>query len=150
MSARYGWAWYGAGLWARSRTGTEHLSLGPGSCQNTILRQTNAKCYQHSDDCQGCKRRYMNIAFMIIKSIWAATWQNQQNECAPSEDSDQPGHPHYIVSNSMSIATWRNSIVNIKRNVKGRDHQTFFSIAIESRYCQMFIAWLFIQNIPVT
>ena len=23
--------------------------------------------------------------------IWAATWQNQQNECAPSEDSDQPG-----------------------------------------------------------
>ena len=26
-------------------------------------------------------------------SIWAATWQNQQNECTPSEDSDQPGHP---------------------------------------------------------
>ena len=24
---------------------------------------------------------------------WAATWQNQQNECAPSKDSDQPGHP---------------------------------------------------------
>ena len=22
---------------------------------------------------------------------WAATWQNKQNECAPSEDSDQPG-----------------------------------------------------------
>ena len=26
-------------------------------------------------------------------SIWAASWQNQQNDCAPSEDSDQPGHP---------------------------------------------------------
>ena len=25
-------------------------------------------------------------------AIWAATWQNQHNECAPSEDSDQPGH----------------------------------------------------------
>ena len=25
-------------------------------------------------------------------NIWAAMWQNQQNECAPSEDSDQPGH----------------------------------------------------------
>ena len=25
-------------------------------------------------------------------TIWAATWQNQQSECAPSEDSDQPGH----------------------------------------------------------
>ena len=23
---------------------------------------------------------------------WAATWQNQQNDCAPSKDSDQPGH----------------------------------------------------------
>ena len=28
-----------------------------------------------------------------INRIWAATWQNQQNACAPSEDSDQPGHP---------------------------------------------------------
>ena len=25
-------------------------------------------------------------------TIWATTWQNQQSECAPSEDSDQPGH----------------------------------------------------------
>ena len=24
--------------------------------------------------------------------IWGASWQNQQSECAPSEDSDQPGH----------------------------------------------------------
>ena len=23
-------------------------------------------------------------------NTWAMTWQNQQNECAPSEDSDQP------------------------------------------------------------
>ena len=29
---------------------------------------------------------------------WAATWQNQQNECAPSEDSDQHGHlPSLII-----------------------------------------------------
>ena len=27
------------------------------------------------------------------KQNWAASWQNQQNDCAPSEDSDQPGHP---------------------------------------------------------
>ena len=26
------------------------------------------------------------------KNVWAATWQNQQNGCASSEDSDQPGH----------------------------------------------------------
>ena len=30
-------------------------------------------------------------------SIWAATWQNQQNECAPSEHSDQPGHPPSLI-----------------------------------------------------
>ena len=28
---------------------------------------------------------------------WAASWQNQQNECAPSEDSDQPGHPPSLI-----------------------------------------------------
>ena len=30
--------------------------------------------------------------------IWAATWQNQQNECAPNEDSDLPGHPPSLIS----------------------------------------------------
>ena len=25
-----------------------------------------------------------------VHTIWAATWQNQQSECAPSKDSDQP------------------------------------------------------------
>ena len=30
-------------------------------------------------------------------NIWAATWQNQQNDCAPSEDSDQPGHPPSLI-----------------------------------------------------
>ena len=31
----------------------------------------------------------LSAPFGNIK-IWAATWQNQQNECVPSEDSDQP------------------------------------------------------------
>ena len=26
-----------------------------------------------------------------VDMIWAATWQNQQSDCAPSENSDQPG-----------------------------------------------------------
>ena len=29
--------------------------------------------------------------------IWAISWQNQQSECAPSEDSDQPGHPPSLI-----------------------------------------------------
>ena len=32
-----------------------------------------------------------------IKNKWAASWQNQQNDCAPSEDSDQPGLPHSLI-----------------------------------------------------
>ena len=28
---------------------------------------------------------------------WAATWQNQQSDCGPSEDSDQPGHPPSLI-----------------------------------------------------
>ena len=31
------------------------------------------------------------------KKIWAASCQNQQNGCAPSEDSDQPGHPPRLI-----------------------------------------------------
>ena len=27
----------------------------------------------------------------------AASWQNQQNDCAPSEDSDQPGRPPSLI-----------------------------------------------------
>ena len=30
---------------------------------------------------------------VISEKMWAATWQNKQNDSAPSEDSDQPGHP---------------------------------------------------------
>ena len=32
---------------------------------------------------------------VILK--WAASWQNQQCGCAPSEDSDQPGHPPRLI-----------------------------------------------------
>ena len=28
----------------------------------------------------------------LVLHVWAVTWQNQQIECAPSTDSDQPGH----------------------------------------------------------
>ena len=28
---------------------------------------------------------------------WATTWQNKQSDCAPSEDSDQPGHPLNLI-----------------------------------------------------
>ena len=31
-------------------------------------------------------------------NIWATIWQNQQNECAPSEDSDQTGRMPSLIS----------------------------------------------------
>ena len=40
----------------------------------------------------GCLNYKMNAP-----RIWAATWQNQQNESAPSGDSDQPGHPPSLI-----------------------------------------------------
>ena len=33
----------------------------------------------------------ISISFNVLILKWTATWQNQQNDCAPSEDSDQPG-----------------------------------------------------------
>ena len=43
------------------------------------------------------KHNAFNSCWCRIEHIWAASWENQQNDCAPSEDSDQPGHP----------STWR-------------------------------------------
>ena len=33
----------------------------------------------------------------------AATWQNQQSDCAPSEDSDQPGHPPSLIIRVFAV-----------------------------------------------
>ena len=39
-----------------------------------------------------------NTPFVInYCRIWATTWQNQQNECAPSKDSDHPGYPPSLI-----------------------------------------------------
>ena len=38
-----------------------------------------------------------------VNMIWATAWQNEQNDCVPSEDSDQPGHPSLIRVFSVRI-----------------------------------------------
>ena len=46
-----------------------------------------------------CKIRYkykITVIFYWL-SVWDAARQNQQNDCAPSEDSDQPGHPPRLI-----------------------------------------------------
>ena len=41
---------------------------------------------------------YRKLTNYVRTINWATTWQNQQNECAPSEDSDQPGHPPSLIT----------------------------------------------------
>ena len=36
---------------------------------------------------------FLNVLPLPYKLIWASTRPNQQSDCAPSEESDQPGHP---------------------------------------------------------
>ena len=36
---------------------------------------------------------YRTLHGTVMTIIWAASRQNQQTHCAPSEDSDEPGHP---------------------------------------------------------
>ena len=38
-------------------------------------------------------------------SKWAASWQNQQSECAPNEDSDQPRHPPSLIT-AFAVRSW--------------------------------------------
>ena len=39
----------------------------------------------------------VSLVVNIEVNIWATSWQNQQCGCAPSEDSDQPGHPPSLI-----------------------------------------------------
>ena len=39
---------------------------------------------------------FVNLLLSIAKH-WASLSQNQQNDFAPSEDSDQPGHPPSLI-----------------------------------------------------
>ena len=41
--------------------------------------------------------RVSQVFTVYLFCLWAMTWQNQQNEYAPSEDSDQPWHPPSLI-----------------------------------------------------
>ena len=63
------------------------------------LGLSNASSYDviYRVDRFGFKKFCSPAFYHIAINIWAATWQNQQNDCAPSEDSDQPGHPPCLI-----------------------------------------------------
>ena len=39
-----------------------------------------------------CQCSLILLELVLTAWKWAVTWQNQQSDCVPSEDSDQPGH----------------------------------------------------------
>ena len=47
---------------------------------------------------KNCNNSKIWTMWFFYAVTWAATWQNQQDGCAPSEDSDQPGHPPSLIS----------------------------------------------------
>ena len=49
-------------------------------------------CYDIDDN-----KQWRRLTQREYEYKWAATWQNQQSDCAPSEDSDQPWHPSSLI-----------------------------------------------------
>ena len=50
-------------------------------------------------------KQMLNLAcdLLILYNIWAAARQKKQNDCAPSENSDQPRHPPSLIR----VFAWR-------------------------------------------
>ena len=62
-----------------------------GSC--THLSHVSSLLYP----CSRISQQTAPQMLLLLQETWAATWQNQQNECAPSRDSYQPGHPPSLI-----------------------------------------------------
>ena len=60
-----------------------HIFSWRASYENKKLQEVGYNSFVHR-----CKH---------LKMKWAASWQNQQSDCAPSEDSDKPGHPPSLI-----------------------------------------------------
>ena len=68
-----------------------HYTISSKWNMGIFIDSTNAMSWtnQHKTD-----RKQINHA---ITYNLAASWQNQQNDCAPSENSDQPGYPPSLI-----------------------------------------------------
>ena len=59
------------------------------------------KCWCHSQNLNQEQTRLsvrQPVVYTTYTNKWATTRQNQQNECVPSKDSDQPGHAPSLIS----------------------------------------------------
>ena len=67
-------------------------------CTTSTKVKFKTKGFWHWENC--CTYANIKTSFVGLFcwcKIWAASSQNQQCDCAPSEDSDQPGHPPSLI-----------------------------------------------------
>ena len=89
----------GCPSWTASLLGTHHF-VGSVMVRVPISEGPNnsvACCYHKLRVCHQVWIAQLVIPQKMLERknqrvLWPVTWQNQQNECVPSEDSDQPGH----------------------------------------------------------
>ena len=111
---RSAWAWRKLGSlathWAHSEDCSD-LAGCPGWSESSLgahsillaLSWGDSSCFHHQIQCLSLYNSLdvfsltFSLALFVFLYIWAATWQKQQNECVPSEDSDQPGHPPSLI-----------------------------------------------------
>ena len=62
-----------------------------------IFNQVHVNLYTHSWKIYSSIYLTTYTCRFKMQNKWAASWQNNQNDCAPREDSDQPGHPPSLI-----------------------------------------------------
>ena len=68
------------------------------------------RCRQNGKQCRPWSECFFKSTVILVYTVYlivpvgklriitsATSWQNQQTECAPSDDSDQPGHPPSLI-----------------------------------------------------
>ena len=94
--------------------------------------------------------QYMYISGSLLVSnsrcIWAASWQNQQCGCAPSEDSDQPGHPPSLIR-VFACAQWEAkypSLLHVHSEDSDQTGHTLILLVLSCRgsYVNNLLEWL--------
>ena len=75
--------------WKKFRKLNFDLNRCLGTCENDLQYENTHFSFT--------MKNLICFSNFLENAIWAATWQNQQNECAPSEDSDEPGHPPSLI-----------------------------------------------------
>ena len=65
---------------------TDWIGLGAIWSGSTLFAQTHLS------------ENFGSLQYFDSKNNLSPSWQNQQNDCGPSEDSDQPRHPPSLIN----------------------------------------------------